>query len=154
LKRKRICIFVCMLLICTIFSVTGRINKSDDNKEIVFEKRLDGKKHAVFLSGKCYGIGGNASSFNGFFRKNLHHILYRFEPNKSLQDLLPKKILDLIRVNLFIIDGDFHIINSSSIRLENFTGWGPGIDWLQKSFIPLARVRVFGVCDKITIHYG
>jgi len=118
---------------------------------------MDDQKHTVYMSGKCFSIGGNESSFYGLFRTNLHWISYTFEPNKIFEGSLPKLISDIIdsfRVNLIVVDGEMQILGKTHVVLENFTGWAPGINWLLKSFIPFARIRVFGVCDKITIWPG
>ena len=154
MKKEIVGIFVCMLLIGTVLTVGGQTVNISDNEKIVYEKRMDSQKHTVFMSGKCFSIGGNESSFKGLFRINLHWISYRFEPNIILKDFLPRSIYDLLGRNLIIVDGEMHILSSSFVILENFTGWAPGMLWMLKSFIPLARVRVFGVCDKITIWPG
>ncbi|UCF13280.1 MAG: hypothetical protein JSW06_03205 [Thermoplasmatales archaeon] len=154
MKNKLIGIFVCMLLIGTVLTVGGQAVNISNNDKIVYEKRMDGQKHTVFASGKCFGIGGNESSMTGLFRVNLHWISYRFEPNQLLHRILPRFMYDLLRGNLIIVDGEMQILNGSFVIIENFTGWAPGINWMLKSFIPLTRVRVFGVCDKITIWPG
>ena len=154
MMKKVIGIFVCMLLIGTVLTVWGQTVNISDNEKIVYEKRMDGQKHTVFMSGKCFGIGGNESSMSGLFRVNLHWISYRFEPNKLLKGIIPRFIYDLLRGNLIIVDGEMQILNSSFVIIENFTGWAPGIKWMLKSFIPGARIRVFGVCDKITVWPG
>jgi hypothetical protein len=152
MKKKVIGIFVFLLLICTIFTVSGQINDISDNAKIVYEKKLGGQKYTVYISGKCFAIGGNESTFDdGPFRINLHWIDYSFEPYVFLGKLFPNSIYEKLRVILFIVDGEIQFLNASYIILENFTGWAPGKYSLIKSLIPLARVRVFGVCDKITI---
>jgi hypothetical protein len=156
MMKKTIGIVVCILLICTVFTVVGQtVNISNDEK-IVYQRDMDGQKHTLFMSGKCFGIGGNESSFKGLFRKNLHWISYSFGTHMILlETILPKslyeRITDSFKGNLIIVDGEMHILNSSFVILENFTGWAPGSVWLLKSFIPFARIRVFGVCNKITI---
>ena len=157
MKKKIIGIFVCMLLIGTVLTVGGQTVNISDNEKIVYEKRMNGQKHTVYISGKCFGIGGDISS-KGYFKINEPWISYRFEPHPRLEAILPSSIYDLLRGNLIIVDGEMQFLNSSFVILENLTGWAPGMTgadlWMKKSFIPCVRVRVFGVCDKITIWPG
>ena len=76
MKKKLIGIFVCMLLIGTVLTVGGQTVNISDNEKIVYEKRMNGQKHTVYISGKCFGIGGDISS-KGYFKINEPWISYR-----------------------------------------------------------------------------
>jgi len=113
---------------------------------------MNEQKYTVYLSGKYFSVGGNETSFfGGPFRTNLHWIDYGFEPYEFIKKLLPWSIYEKLRLTICIIDGKIQFLNSSCIILENFTGWAPGAYGIIKCYIPLTRVRVFGVCDRITI---
>ena len=151
MKEKFLVIFIFMLFLGTIINTSGNPDLITDNDNIIFEKKLNGQKYKVYLSGKCYSIGGNESTFiDGPLRINLHWIDYDFK-YEILEKLLPWALYEKLRLNLIIVDGKIQLINASNVILENFTGWAPGMYCLPKCIFPLTRIRVFGVCDRIMI---